>query len=390
MNYLSKIKNMPLWNLGFRPFFLFGVLWAVVQIGVWVSFQRGWLASVPLANALVWHGHEMVFGYVMAIIAGFILTASQNWTGIPGIKGLQLVALVALWGAARIVSFFWGEIPIIFALVDLCFVPLLAVFLIPYLWRSSQKQNRIFFVLLSGFFLSNLMIHLSVFDLSPIPALGAIHFSIYLSVLMIALIGGRVIPFFAGVVFPNQKVEVLPWLEWCSALALSLFSLSAIFNIPYFLVLISIPAFVLQFARWWRWKPWSAYRVPVLFVLYVSYVWIPIGILLTALAQLGFIVPSLAIHAFTVGCIGLMIFGMISRVALGHTGRTIHPSRIIVLGYLLLFIAAVIRVFAPWAYSSRMLLAVEISGCLWILAHLFFLYIYAPILLSRRADGREG
>ncbi len=390
MIFSPNMKKMPIWNLGFRPFFLFGIIWAVVQICIWIFFQRAWLDSVPLANALVWHSHEMVFGYVMAIIAGFILTASQNWTGVPGIKGARLIGLVVLWASARILSFYWGAIPFIFAVVDLSFVPLLAFFLVPYLWVPTQKQNRIFFAFFSGFFLSNLIIHLSVFDRSPIPVLDAIHFAIYLSVLMIALIGGRVIPFFAGVIFPNSKVVALPWLESSSAIALALFSLATFLNIPYLIIFMSVPAFVLQLARWLRWKPWSAYRVPVLFVLYLSYIWIPFGILLTALAQLGFLAPSIAIHAFTVGCIGLMIFGMISRVALGHTGRPIRPSRMIVLGYLFLFIAAVVRVFIPWIYSSHFLLAIEISGCLWILAHLFFLYFYAPILLSRRADEREG
>lgn len=390
MRFFTLLHKMPLWNLGFRPFFLFGILWAVIQIGFWISFQRGWLAAVPLPNALVWHGHEMVFGYVLAIIAGFILTASQNWTGIPGIKGGRLSALVLVWGAARVLSFFWAEVPLLFAVVDLAFVPLLALFLLPYLWRPSQKQNRVFFVLFSGFFLSNLIIHLSVFEINLVPVLRAIHFAIYLSVLMIALIGGRVIPFFAGVVLPNVKVKALLWLEWSSAVSLALFSLATLFESSSLTVFVSIPAFALQFFRWWRWRPWSAYRIPVLFVLYLSYIWIPIGILLTAFSSLGYLAPSLAIHAFTIGCIGLMVFGMISRVALGHTGREIRPPLIIVFGYLCLFIAAVVRVFFPWMYPEYFLLAIEISGCLWILAHLFFLYIYSPILLSRRADGREG
>lgn len=390
MSFSQRLAKFSIWNLGFRPFFLFGVLWAVVQIGFWVSFLRGWFPTAPLANALVWHSHEMIFGYVMAIIAGFILTASQNWTGIPGIKEWRLILLVSVWGVARVLSFFWREIPWLFALFDLSFVPLLAFFLKPYLWQSSQKQNKVFFVLFGGFFLSNLIIHLSVFEIHFFPVLRAVHFAIYLAVLMIALIGGRVIPFFAGVVLPNVKVPLLPWLERSSAISLVLFSVATLTESSTFIVMVSIPAFALQFARWWRWKPWSAYRIPVLFVLYLSYIWIPIGIALTALSQLGYLPASLAVHAFTIGCIGLMIFGMISRVALGHTGRAIQPRPVIVLGYVFLFLAAILRVFLPWLFSSQALLAVEWAGCLWILAHLLFLWVYSPMLVSPRPDGRVG
>lgn len=380
-----------LWNLGFRPFFLFGVAWSILQIVVWAAFQAGWISAVPLSDPLVWHAHEMIFGYVLAIVAGFILTASQNWTGIPGVHGTSLKALVLIWGLARASSIFWGSAPLLFALVDLSFLPILAWALKPYLWQKSQSHNKVFFLLFLGLFLLNLLVHLSVLGWYSFPARSALHGSIYLAILMIAVIAGRVIPFFAGVVIPGIKPVRKVWVEILSFASLTAFSFSAVFwEFSKLTAGLAVLAALAHTIRWILWRPWSSVRLPVLLVLYVAYLWIPVGLMLGGLAALGLVPPSIATHAFTVGCIGTMIYGMITRVALGHSGRPIRVSPFIVFGYALITTAALARVLGPWIFPQHSLMAFEVSGSLWVLAHVIFLFIYAPILCSPRADGKAG
>lgn len=380
-----------LWNLGFRPFFLFGALWSVLQISVWAVFQAGWISSVPFSDPLIWHAHEMIFGYVLAIVAGFILTASQNWTGIPGVRGTHLKILVLIWGLGRFLSMFWKDAPLLFAFVDLLFLPALALALKPYLWQKSQSHNKVFFLLFLGLFLLNLLVHLSVFAWPFLPARSALHGSIFLTILIISVIAGRVIPFFAGVVIPGIKPIKKLWVEILSFASLTAFSFSAVFwEFSRLTAVLAILAALAHLVRWLLWRPWWSVRPSVLFVLYVGYLWIPIGLIFAGLAALGLAPPSIATHAFTVGCIGTMIYGMITRVALGHSGRPMRVSPFIALGYALISIAALARVLGPWIFPQQALVAFEVSGCLWVLAHAIFLIIYSPILCSPRVDGKPG
>ncbi len=380
-----------IWNLGFRPFFLFGVIWAVLHLVHWIAFQAGWITSPPLADPIAWHGHELVFGYGLAIVAGFLLTASQNWTGIPGVKGPPLQALVGLWGLARLLSFFWGKIPLIFAVVDLAFLPLLTAYLWPYLGRSSQKNNRVFLVMFLVLFAFNTLVHFAVNGVISFPGRSSLHGAIYVVLLMISLIGGRVIPFFAGAVIPGLKAKSPKWLEFFSAGTLVTFfaaSLFAEFSLP--VAILAFIAATAQLARWMLWRPWRSTRIPVLSVLYVGYFWLPLGLALKGLSSFGYLPPSAALHAFTAGCIGTMIYGMITRVALGHTGRPIQPRPVIQAGYLAITLSAIIRVIWPIALPAQAVAGFVISGSFWIGAHLVFLAVYAPILWSPRADGRAG
>ncbi len=380
-----------LWNLGFRPFFLFGVVWSILQIAVWAVFQTGLISVVPLSEPLVWHAHEMIFGYVVAIIAGFILTASQNWTGIPGVQGTHLKILVLLWSLGRLLSVFWNEAPLLFAVFDLMFLPALAWALKPYLWQKGQSHNKIFFLIFLGLFLLNLLVHLNVLGWYSLPARSALHGSIYLTILIIAVIAGRVIPFFAGVVIPGIKPVQKIWVEIFSFASLTAFSFSSVFwEYSKSTAALAALAALAHLIRWALWRPWETVRIPILFVLYVGYFWIPVGLTLGGLAAMGFLPPSIAIHALTVGCIGTMIYGMITRVSLGHAGRPIRPNHFIVLGYALISIAALARVWGPWILPQQSLLAFELSGGLWVLAHLIFLIVYAPILCRPRIDGKAG
>jgi uncharacterized protein involved in response to NO len=384
-------QTSDLWNLGFRPFFLFGVGWSALQIVVWAAFQAGWVHSVPYLDPLVWHAHEMIFGYGVAIIAGFLLTASQNWTGIPGVRGVPLLTLTALWGTARVLSVFWSEAPIAFALVDLAFLPALAWALKPYLWRKSQNHNKVFFLLFFFLFLLNLLVHLDGQGFRLLPARSALLGAIHCTVILVAFIAGRVLPFFSRVVLPDVKPSTNRWIEVGGYVSLVAFTVTATgWEFSPATAAFALAAAILQAIRLLLWKPWRLIGIPVLFILYVAYFWIPLGLLFRAMAAQGVLPASVATHAFSVGCIGTMIYGMITRVSLGHTGRPIKPAKVIVLGYILISLSAVARVFGPLFFREQPVAVYEISGWIWVAAHLIFLAIYGPILCRPRADGKAG
>ncbi len=380
-----------LWNLGFRPFFLLGIAWTTLQVSLWALIQGGALPWAPLANSSLWHAHEMIFGYAMAIIAGFLLTASQNWTGIPGVKGAGLRGLVALWCLARVLSFFWADAGVLFALADLAFLPAVALALKPYLWQRSQRNNWVFFPVFLLFFLLNLFMHLNVLGLSDFPARSCLYGAVYLTLLVIALIGGRVIPFFTRAVLPQTGAASVAWLEAAAAVSLAAFAVAGVFwEFSRAEAALAVLAAVLHGTRWLLWRPWNAAKIPVLFVLHVGYLWLPAGLALKGLSTLGLMPASTALHALTAGCIGTMIYGMITRVALGHSGRPILPGRIVVAGYFVITAAALARVGGPLLAPGSAVAAFVVSGALWVLAHLIFLAVYAPILVSPRADGKPG
>lgn len=382
----------PFWSLGFRPFFLFGSAWSSLHILLWVAFQSGYASGIHLSDPIVWHAHEMIFGFAAAIIAGFILTASQNWTGIRGIHGVKLMILVGLWMAARFLSVIGGRFPLLFAIVDLSFFPILGWYLKPYLWQSSQKRNQIFFILFFVLFLNNLIIHANSFHVPNIPSARSILLlSVYIVIIMITLIGGRVIPFFTSNVLPKANPIRQPWIDWASILLTAITGLAVTsFEFSSLTAYLAFLTGLIHFVRWLFWKPWKSIRIPILFILYLGYIWIPIGFFLRGLASLSMILPSLSTHAFTAGAIGIMIYAMITRVSLGHSGLPIHASKPIICGYGFIVFSAITRVFGPWIIASRSLLMIEISGCFWFIAFFIFTIIYTPILWNPRIDGKEG
>ena len=360
------------------------------MVAVWAMFFGGWLHAIPYGDPVVWHAHEMIFGFAVAIMAGFLLTASQNWSGLPGISGARLIGLVALWASARLISIVWNLHPMLFALVDLSFLPMLAYSLKPYLWLKTQKRNRVFFLLFLILFLSNLLIHLDALGIRLLSARSVLFSSIHIFTIMIALIGGRVIPFFAANAI-GFKPKQYPWLEKSTFISLVIFLLAVTFwEFSSYTATISLIAALIQFVRWLQWRPWKAIRVPILLILYVGYVWIPIGLFLRAFASFGWVLPSCSTHAFTVGAIGIMTYGMMTRVSLGHTGRKIYASLPVVCGYVLLCLASITRVFGPIVFPAHYLRTIEISGWLWFFAFAIYVVTYGPMLCKPRTDGKPG
>lgn len=384
---------MSIWNLAFRPFFLFGSVYSAIAMVIWLSFLSGRSAFGEM-DPFIWHSHEMIYGFVTAIIAGFILTVVQNWTGIPGLKGSRLKFLFALWLMGRILMWIPGSPALLTAAVDLSFFPVLTFFLIPYFRSPELGTERFFYLFFLLFFAGNLLVHLETVGLDPFHfSEGTAHVGIRIgldSALLVTLfMSGRVIPFFTESSIARAQPRTYVWTERLAPATAAAF----VFGDFFFrgtVVLASI-AFITALVHAIRLAGWQVRRirrVPLIWVLHLAYLWIVIGLGLSGLAALGKLPVSLSTHAFTVGGLGLMIYGMISRVSLGHTGRRLHPTAWTVGGYALLAIAAVVRVFTPLFPTVNVQWVWLGAGICWTIAFFIFIVQYSPILTQPRADGR--
>lgn len=377
--------------LGFRPFFSAAGLAAVILLGIWLV---AWSGQMPLPTYYGfngWHSHEMLFGYAPAIIAGFLLTAVRNWTGVTPPTGWPLAGLVALWLAGRLVPLLGTLLPLpLIALVDLLFLPAIALAIKPALWQGKQKANRVFVPLLLIMAIANLLVHLQATGFSQTAAQGN-DMMLYLVVFLVAMIGGRVLPFFTQAVIPGHQAITRKPVEMTTMISLGALALIQLFPpLPWLTALlaaITAISLVIRLAGWHHPQVW---RVPILWVLYTGFGWIIIGMALTTFASAGLVLPNLAKHALTIGGIGILTLGMISRVSLGHTGRPIDPGKLIGLTFILLNLSAASRVFGPMVLPYLYALWIDLSGGLWILCFLIFSIVYLPILWRPRVDGQAG
>ncbi|HQZ57934.1 MAG TPA: NnrS family protein, partial [Ottowia sp.] len=316
----AALPGWPLLRLGFRPFYLGAALLACVAIPLWIA---AFLGHMPLRlpfPILLWHAHEMLFGFAAGVVIGFLLTAVRAWTGLETPRGPVLGVLVLLWLAARLAAVL-APYPV-FAVLDMLLLPVVAGFLLRVLIRARNRRNIPLISLLLAMALANAVFHLSVLELIAVPAMSALYAELALILMVISIMTGRVVPMFTKNVTPGLVIQVSRRFELTllavTAVTLALWVLGA----PAWLVLpASVLSAVLHALRLWKWHPRVTLRRPILWILHFSYAWMPVGFALLALAQLGWVAPSLAVHAFGVGVIGGLIIGMITRTARGHTGR---------------------------------------------------------------------
>lgn len=377
--------------LGFRPFFSFAGLAAILLILFWLGVREGGMSDPEYYGGSVWHGHEMLFGYAAAVIAGFLLTAVRNWTGAEVPTGRFLALLALLWLAGRVAPLLTGSLPApVIALVDIAFLPAVALSLAPPLWKGQQKINRIFVPLLLLMGVANLLVHLQPLGIAD-SATHGIDMMLYLVVFLITIIAGRVVPFFTQAVISGYQASRKPRIELVSTLALGLLALMQPFGLPAAVVgLVALVVAISQFLRVLVWYDRRIWGIPILWVLYSGYLWLIVGFLLLGLSGFGMLPANLAKHALTVGGIGVLTLGMMTRVTLGHTGHPIEPSRLMLPVFVLLNLAAAIRVFAALIWPQHYNLWVTLSGGLWVLCFLVFSMIYLPMLFRPRIDGKAG
>ena len=378
---------------GFRPFFLGGAAWAVGALTLWLLSLTSVLVLPTAFDPLAWHRHEMLFGFVGAVVAGFLLTAIPNWTGRLPIAGLPLAGLFSLWLAGRFALLFSLSIGILpAAILDAGFYLVLAGFAAREVLEGKNRNLPIVgLVFLFG--LANAFDYLAasgVVDDTSLPWKTALS----LVIIMISLIGGRIIPSFTRNWLMKRGIrESLPGQPdrfdliaiGVTALALFTWLLAPAGKFPASVLMV---AAALQFLRLIRWKGWKTLADPLVLILHVGFLWVPVGLGLLALSQVNAIVPqSVAVHALTAGAMATMILAVMTRATLGHTGRELRAGPATSLIYIFVTAGAVLRVAAGFG-AMEYRVGLEVAGGLWMSAFVLFLIVYGPIL-ARPRQGEQ-
>jgi len=391
MNH-NKPFNIPFFALGFRTFFALSGLSALVLMVLWRSIYDG---SLVLDNYFAnnsWHAHEMLLGYTVAVIAGFLLTAVRNWTGEQTLTGASLAGLALLWVYGRILPFYSGLLPDeLIALVDFLFLPVLALSLVKPIMASQYTRGYVFIALLSIMAIGNGMIHLDILQWTDNTAWTGFQIVIALIIVMILVIAGRVFPFFTEKGLPGTLPIRNPLYDALAiASAILVFALNIMQISGFLLAIAASLAAIINILRVSNWYVFRIWFVPLLWVLYIGYAWIILGFILTALSAFEIVLPTLALHAFTMGGIGVITLGMMARVSLGHTGRVLKSSQAMAIAFAMINLAALVRVFVPMLLPQWYADIIYVSTLLWLAAFSLFAFVYAPILTTARVDGKEG
>jgi uncharacterized protein involved in response to NO len=386
--------SIPFLRGGFRPFFTGGAAWALIALVLWLCALAGAVTLPTAFDPLAWHRHEMLFGFVGAVVAGFLLTAIPNWTGRLPIAGMPLAWLFGLWLAARLAVLFSSAVgPVPAALIDVGFFLVLAALAAREV-LAAQNRNVPIVAMVLLFGVANAVDHAAAAGLVGDDMAG-VRAGIGLVILMISVIGGRIVPSFtrnwlvkhgAKTGLPTQPGRFDLLTIGVTATAL----LSWVAGWPDELTtgLLLVAAAILQSTRLARWSGFRTFRDPLVVILHVGYAWVPVGLLLLGLSLTGTAVPrTVAIHALTAGAMATMILAVMTRATLGHTGRELRADKHTVALYALVTIGAALRVAAPVLPFDYVLL-IQISGSLWAGAFLLFLIAYGPKLLGPRRDGR--
>ncbi len=383
-------KSYTPFALGFRPFFLCAGLAGVLLLAAWLCFLAGHLPANTYYGPIGWHSHEMLFGFTTAIIAGFLLTAVRNWTGIDTITSKPLAALVGLWLVGRILPF----LPVsggLIALVDLAFLPMLMLALRYPLMEAESKNNRVFLLVLALATGANLLVHLQALGITSGSAVAGTGMMRYLILWLLVIITGRIMPFFTRTGVPGVMPVSRDDIE--NLAVIFLFGLMIADVLAPASWLSGLMAAALAAVHIIRIRGWYDHRIwayPIVWVLYTAYFWMIASFVLQTMGALEWVAPNLATHAFTYGMVGIFTMGMMSRVALGHTGRMLETAKPINIAFVLLNVGVFVRVLMPIVAPGQYSVWLFISGGLWLVGFAIFCVIYLPILISPRADNQPG
>lgn len=377
---------------GFRPFFLGAAAFAGVALPAWIAVLSG--ASLPKGylDPVSWHAHEMLFGFTIAVIAGFLLTAVGNWTQRETVVGPPLLALAGLWAAGRAAVMFAPLLPRGVPLaIDGAFMPILAVVLARPLVATRNRKNLVMVALVSALAGASIAMHADALGWLPGAAPRAARVGLDLVTVMVSVIAGRVFPMFTRNATGDQAIRTIPALDRVTLAGLALLVVLDAAGASRIAAVVAGLVAITAAARTARWGAGRSSREPLLWVLHLGHAWIPIGLALRALSALTPAIPaSLGTHALTAGAIGTLTLGMMARVALGHTGRILAAPRSATGAFVLVTIGAVVRVASPVLGPAAYVRALSIAGTAWALAFVLFLVGYATILLAPRADGKPG
>ena len=389
--------SQPLWQRGFRPFFLAVGLYGFLFVAAWTAIWRGVLGPPGWLSPPWWHGHEMHFGLVAAAIAGFLLTAAPVWTGGRALCGRPLAALFGVWVLGRLAMLAAGRLPAaLVATIDVAFLPLVAGVLVRTLWRTGQRRNYAIVALVIALALANAAVHAQALGITAGSAPRALRFTSDLVVVLIVVIGGRITPGFTTNALIRLGVDARatsrPWLDRLAIVSVALVAASDLVA-PRSTAsgALAAAAGLAVAARMTGWQTLQTGRDPLVWSLHAGMAWVVIGLLLVAAGDLFGCVPATAgLHALTAGAMGSMILAVMTRVSLGHTGRALVLPRGAVAIYLLVHAGAAARVAGGFASGPGQALLLLVGGVSWAAAFGLFAAFYAPILVSPRVDGKEG
>ncbi len=382
------MRGFALWNLGFRPFYLLASGFAAVSILLWVCQYTGHLPA-SYVRSPAWHGHEMLYGYTLAVIAGFLLTAVRNWTARPTPEGVPLMALAALWLAGRVLVL--TPFAVTAAVVNAAFPVAVAIGIGIPIVQSRNRRNYFFIALLLLLGLAVLAFHLAHLGMLSWPERGSLQVGLDVVLFIMAVMGGRVIPMFTNSGVPGSKATRDPRVEKLALGGVLVLLAADLFQAP--AEVVAVVALIVALghaARLYLWQPWRTLGTPIVWVLHLAYAWIVVYLVLRGLAALGIGSELFAVHALTIGAIGGMTIGMMTRTARGHTSRPLVADRFEVACYVLVALAAVIRVFGGMGLPDIYLATVVASGSCWSAAFALYAVRYWPVLSRPRLDGKPG
>ena len=384
-------------SYGFRPFFLFAGLYAVLGMAAWIVWIILNGEALPTSSDFPptqWHAHELLFGYTIAAFAGSLLTASPGWTRREPVSGIPLALLTAVWISGRAAIWFSAYLsPELVAIIDLSFLALLFGLVFKTLTAGSAR-HLVFLGILALLFAANGMVHLERLGLTEDTATLGNLLALDTFVVLIAVIGGRVVPAFTRNVLRREgdddPLPPLPWLDRVSILSVVLVLVAGMFE-PDGIATgsLAVIAALVNGVRLAGWQGWRIHDQPIAWILHVAYGWMVVGLAIKGIALVGGMLDgTTALHVLTIGAVGSMTLGIMTRAGLGHTGRALRVTPAITFAYVILSVAVVIRVGGPVLMPDFYNAAMGIAGVSWCMAFAVFSWVYWPILTRPRL-GKE-
>ena len=376
---------------GFRPFFLLGSMCAVFLVPWWAFTYQQPMSGEPGLESISWHSHEMIFGFTMAIVAGFLLTAVENWTSRPTARGPFLAVLVGLWVIGRLVGL-GGAAAAIAGLADLLFLPALTVAIAIPLFLARSKRNYLLLAILPLLWICDLHLHLRTSGLLPQSLLRTDLVAVDLIVVVLVIITGRIVPLFTRNTLADESIRPIPGVGIAAIVGVLVVAvIEVIAPGGYVMAVAAGIAGFLVFGRSVHWGIQKTVGKPILWVLHLGHAWIWLGLFLKAASAAGMAIPSsVATHALTAGAIGTLTLGMMARVTLGHTGRPLQVSPLLTVAFVAITGAALLRVFGPWLRADLTRSALISSATLWSLAFALYVIGNSRFLTTPRPDGKPG
>ena len=388
-------RNFALFELGFRPFFIAAGFFAALAMMLWMLM---YVFSLELnlsgLTSSTWHAHEMIFGYALAVVAGFLLTAVGNWTGVTMLRHWGLAALLILWLVARLTYFlpYSESLTIAFA-ADVLFGLYLVFSVTQPIIRVKQWRQLGIVAVLLLLVIANVLFYTGAMGHLTQGIYLGLFSGLYLVLALILILARRVMPFFIGRgVDGDFQPRNYPWVDKIAVPLFIVWGMLTIFH-PDTAVLpwLSLSLCIVHGVRLYYWHTPGIWKKPLLWSLYVGYGFIVFGFLLSALSFWYGISKFLAVHAFAVGGLGMVTIAMMSRVSLGHTGRNVFdPPKILKPVFTLMVLGALSRSLLPLVGSSYYVFWMSLSQLLWVVAFLMFSMVYLRVLVRPRIDGRPG